>query len=620
VNASNERGTRVAIGLALTAAAVRLVPLHWLHPINWDELEFFRAAQWVGQGRVPYRDFWEHHTPLLWFLFAPFSWIAKSPGAAAIITFRWLQVPIWIATFWLLNVFMRNAGLSRFARWTSMALALCSSLLMLSAVEYRIDPLSCALYLAGLVWWQRGTPRALFGTGVMFGLAGLANMRFGPLLAATLLVMLFVRERRWRINAGALWIFAGGVSVGVVALAYFVATNSLRPLLRGIIFDNRIGDQYGPEFPGVFLHRLLIPFGVRVIATDRLFEWAAVDVGGIAITLIGVIALVLALLRWRTPDERFLLALLTVANLVVIAKMRFVYNYHLQIVVLMLLPLIAWMFESVRWRTAVLALLAVSWVVSGFGAIFRGKELDLAYQDFVMRELDARTKPGEVVFGGNPWALHRESAYRFWFLPDMTGRLVLHGYAPPYEPADIVNNPPAAVVFDFYALKWLQTVQPRIAPYFFRHYIPVWRNLGVPAMSAALPPGKATTWIVPRDGTYRLFASPALAHHPWFRQPLAVASYENNDADRITLRLPPPAANPALVWWIDGRPAVFGSSVPLKKGQRVEANYRGYETVGVILLPGDDMVLFQQPPRGATLEAATTRVTHVPQLGVHFGR
>ena len=28
--------TRVLIGLALTAAAIRLVPLQWLHPLNWD--------------------------------------------------------------------------------------------------------------------------------------------------------------------------------------------------------------------------------------------------------------------------------------------------------------------------------------------------------------------------------------------------------------------------------------------------------------------------------------------------------------------------------------------------------------------------------------------------------
>ena len=41
----NDRGTRAAIGLAITAAIVRLVPLQFLHPLNWDEIEFFEAAK-----------------------------------------------------------------------------------------------------------------------------------------------------------------------------------------------------------------------------------------------------------------------------------------------------------------------------------------------------------------------------------------------------------------------------------------------------------------------------------------------------------------------------------------------------------------------------------------------
>src|SRR5690349_7348599 len=115
----NDRGTRVAIGLAITAAMVRLVPLQWLHPLNWDELEYYRVTRWIAEGRIPFRDFWEHHTPLSWFLFAPFSLLTNSPGVAAIVLMRWAQVPVWIAVFWLVNRWMTNAGLSRFARWSA---------------------------------------------------------------------------------------------------------------------------------------------------------------------------------------------------------------------------------------------------------------------------------------------------------------------------------------------------------------------------------------------------------------------------------------------------------------------------------------------------------------------
>ena len=611
----NEKGVWAAIVLALTAAAVRLLPLQWLHPLNWDEMEFHRAASWIAQGRVPFRDFWEHHTPLAWFLYAPFTLLTDSPGVSAIILMRWVQVPVWIAAFWLLNVWMRNAGLSRFGRWAAMALALSSSMLMTSAVEYRLDVLGIAFYLAGLVLWQRGTPRAMFAAGVMFALCGLTNMRFGPLLVVTVLLLCVVRAAKWKLNPRGMWMIAGGVAASAVALLYFVATDSLRPFLHSVLFENYIGDKFGPEYGPAFLHRLLVQFGVRIIGTDRLFDPAAIDLGGIAILVIGCIGVVRALLRWRTPDDLFVLALLQAASVFVISRMIFVYNYHLQIVVLMMVPLIAWIFERMPRRGIVLAILGAAWLVNLHAAVLRGKELDLRYQDLLMREVHARTRPGERVWAGIPWALRREPAYFFWFLPDMTSRLVEQGHARRWELSEVMRDPPAAVVSDQYAVRWLAKVQPELGPFFVRHYIPVWRNLWVPGMNVRLRPGMGMEWVVPRDGTYRLFAHPAIARHPWFPQPLRVSMYEDNDAELLTLRLPPPAPHPALQWWIDGRPATVGEAVPLRKGQRVRVLSSTTQELGVILLPGNDTVLFRQPPPGASLEAVSTRVTHIPDLG-----
>src|SRR5207244_7387829 len=142
---------RLLVTVTVLGAAVRLLPILGLHPLNWDEIEFFRATDWVRQGLVPYRDFWEHHTPLQWYLFAPFAALTKSPGAAAIVWMRIAQVPLWIATFWLANVWMRRSGLSAIGRWSAIAIAVCSSMLMLAAVEYRVDVVACAVYIAALV-------------------------------------------------------------------------------------------------------------------------------------------------------------------------------------------------------------------------------------------------------------------------------------------------------------------------------------------------------------------------------------------------------------------------------------------------------------------------------------
>ena len=105
----------------------------------------------------------------------------------------------------------------------------------------------------------------------------------------------------------------------------------------------------------------------------------------------------------------------------------------------------------------------------------------------------------------------------------------------------------------------------------------------------------SVTWTVPRDGTYRLFASPELARHSWFRDPFR--AYTGPPLTLRSMRDPPIAVS---------------AGPQLRKGQRVTVLSRGGEPLGVILLSSDDPVLFRQPAEGVSLEAETTRVTHVP--------
>src|SRR5712664_1741915 len=171
-----ERGTALLPVLALLAIGARLLQLLGLHPLVWDEIEFFRATDWVRQGLVPYRDFWEHHTPLQWFLYAPIAALTHSPGAPAIIFMRFAQIPLWIATFALLMRWMERAGIVRWARGTAIAVALCSSLFMLPAVEYRVDTLGCFLLILAIYLVQRMDDGVVYAilAGSAFCLAGFA--------------------------------------------------------------------------------------------------------------------------------------------------------------------------------------------------------------------------------------------------------------------------------------------------------------------------------------------------------------------------------------------------------------------------------------------------------------
>ncbi len=578
----------MTMALAISAAILRLIPLQFLHPLNWDELEFWRATSWIADGRLPFRDYWEHHSPLMWFLFAPLTKLSNSPGVDAIVAMRWAQIPVWIATFALTNVWMRNEGIERFARWAAMSVALCSSLLMIPAVEYRVDSLGCMLVMLGLVLAQR---EKFFLAGAVFCFAGFANLRLGPVLViAVLLVLLKTKMRAWPV-------IAGGFAALIAWIAFFAATDSLHDFIQQCWTDNR-AERYATPVIGGFVHRLLVPFGVRIMASDRLFDPAAVDVGGIAILLLGFAGMVLAA---RVRGNLATIAVLQLTNLLFIASMKFIYNYHFALVVIFMIPLVAAIVERVPKRGAVAVLLVVAWSVNAFASIFRGKEHDRAYQDLIMREVHARTAPGEQVWSGINWALRREPAYRFWFLPELARQLVLAKLAPPY----VVEEPPAAVVFDYNALLWTGTVQRELAPYFMRHYIPLWRELWIPAMNARIAPNSAVQWSVPRDGNYRVYVSAPLARHPWFRNPFAFATYKKADASKFTVELPEPDAGPVQFDAAPGR---------LRKGQKLTAWNPSNVELAVILLPTNDRVLFRQPANGATLEGETTRVTHVPRL------
>ncbi|HEY3055593.1 MAG TPA: hypothetical protein VGK31_06645 [Thermoanaerobaculia bacterium] len=604
---------RLLITVTVLAASVRMLPILGLHPLNWDEIEFFRATDWVRQGLVPYRDFWEHHTPLQWYLFAPFAALTKSPGAAAIVWMRIAQIPLWIATFWLANLWMRRSGLSAIGRWTAIALAVCSSMLMLAAVEYRVDVVGCALYIAALVVLAEPSPgtRAFFA-GALLCLAGFANLRLGPLLALTVLLDAIIdrREQRWRFNRRAVWVVAGGVATFVLVLGYFAMRGASLPMYQYVWVENYLGDKYAERVPWAFVHRMLIPFGIRIYGGANAFEWTGIDIAGAALVILGLIGLARALTRWRRPDETFFFAVLQIANMIFIARMKFVYHYHLEIVILMMLPFVAAEVERLNHTRVIAAFAVVALLLSAALSIFRGKERDFAYQDLIMREADAHTPPGSKVFDGVGWALRRKPAYQFWFLPDLIRQLVPHGHAPPYRIAEWITDPPRAVITDRNAAVWLAQ-NPDLGAFVIHHYVPLWRNLWLPALNVRLDREHGVAeWHTLMDGDYRVIASLALAAHPWFQHPLAYRVSANTE-----IRADSPSAIANVIWYVNRRPAApVRGILRLRKGDIVNVVSMLPEPVGIFLLPGKEPVWFRQPPPAVTLDSEAPRVTHVPDL------
>lgn len=616
---NTRRATALLGGLSLLSVIARLFQLQGLHPIVWDEIEFFRATGWVRRGLVPYRDFWEHHTPLQWFVFAPVTALTDSPGVSAILLMRWAQLPLWIATFVLLRGWMRRTGISAFGAWTAMALALCSTLFMLPAVEYRVDVLGSLVYIAALVFLQRVADSRTFAFlgGAMLCLSGLANLRLGPLAVLTLLLVGVVRtrERAWGGNARAKWCFAGATAAFAAACAYFAATHSARIAFQRVWTDNSISTGLEEATPWMFVHRFAIAFGVRLSGSGPPFQLSAIDPGGVAIIVIGAIGLVRALRGFRAPGDDFFLAFVQLANLLFIAAMKYIFNYHLEIAVLLMTPLIAIEIDrftaSESRRRAVIALVVLAAAVNIAAAVFRGKESDTVYEDFVMREVDRRTPPGSKVFDSVGWALRRDPAYRYWFMRANVFVMEQRKLFESYTIADILRDPPGAVIADHDLRHWLYDHRP-LGEFVVRHYLPLWREIWLPGMSARVTPlAPAARWIVLAGGTYDIYASANLASHPWYRQPLD-----------FELPLWRGAGPPSLAdrgaridWFVDGTPISATAALTLRRGQRLDAISREPLPVGIMLINAKNDAAFCQPPRGTTLEASDLPRWHLPDLG-----
>lgn len=148
-----------ALSLALGAYLWRLYILR-VRYFDEDEFEHLHAAWCVSKGLLPYRDFFEHHTPWLYFFFAQFFRFynvdTKFTDAQAFLFFArtWMWIfagVILVLTFWLGNIW-RDARVGCIA-----ALFLGNTLMFLEkTIEVRPDVPSLAFWLACLVAVVRG--------------------------------------------------------------------------------------------------------------------------------------------------------------------------------------------------------------------------------------------------------------------------------------------------------------------------------------------------------------------------------------------------------------------------------------------------------------------------------
>ena len=585
-------------GLVGAFALWGLLNLQWGRGIAWDEVEFLRATDWIRQGRVPYRDFFEHHTPIAWFLMAPFESLAHEPGVAPVLWLRWVQVLLWGLAVWRINAWMREDGDAPWIRSAATACLLGTPFFVLSALEYRVDTLGTLFVLLGLDRLRRPGNRPEMIAGAFLALAVLSNLRFAPLVVtvAGVASCMDLAGHRWRIQASR---FARITSGAIMALApwfvYLILTRSLGAMWQYCFIDNKLSQQFMEA--------------TRATSVYLAYPFVNFDTPGLLLE-VGVIACGAVVLRTaRRPRFLHLLLLAQAANLAFIAVMKVQYLYHFELSLCLAVPSLAYVLSQAAGTPrrqallvrVVLIALGLGLAVNLFNLIARNDHPSLVYQDQVLKEAARLAPPGSRVLDGCGWLLNREPAYRYWFIPMLVRELSLEGRIPSYSPEDFRKDPPALVIASIRLGNW-SGEWPETGKLVITHYLPTMPNVWVPGLSFPFNPQRKTwTWTVPADGEYRLLCRDYLYGHPWFRSPFMIISSLITTTTKFTIDPEqfPSEGQDQVNWVLNGHAAALdGGVIKLKRGDILTGDFTGKGPLGVMLVPKGTGLLFQpEPPR-----------------------
>ena len=169
---------RFAMRLLLGACVFLLLGVH-TRGIDPDELEHLHAGFCVWNGEVPYRDFFEHHAPALYYLIQPL-FLCFGPTLTVLWCGRLLMLGFSVGTLWLTKrLAERTYGES--AGWMAAALLAIGTIFISKGNELRPDvPATFFIIGAANVALLRQSDRSwrhLWCVGALLGLATLFTQK-----------------------------------------------------------------------------------------------------------------------------------------------------------------------------------------------------------------------------------------------------------------------------------------------------------------------------------------------------------------------------------------------------------------------------------------------------------
>jgi hypothetical protein len=465
------------------------------------------------------------------------------------------------------------------------------------ALEYRVDSLSTVLTIfAALAHAKAFRNRGwALGTGALWNLVALANLRLAPLALCGIVLALVLdpEARRWRVNPRFLSVAAGALLPVLIWVALLLLTHSLGAAFQRTMVENAASNAS-------------LPIGGGRVGAAMAPLVNGFDLPGLLLLGVGLAGMFLALLEIRKPGPIQALALLQLSNILFIFKMRVHYPYHFQAVIFLMVPLAAHAINWVAarkagfraWPRVALAVLALQLAWNGWSYFTTQPCEDWAYQDTIIRAAETETRPDQKVLDGCGPVLKRDPAYQYWFLPLLVRMLSSDGRLERYPLNDFIQKPPGAVLYNVRMGNWLQE-NPALLKQAITHFLPDYPNLWLPGLSGVLTSEHPQLrFVVPVSGEYRVLASPQLASHPWFQSPLSVGLPRVRIDPSLTLNVAtfPSEGLASLHWKVNGQEQEAGvGRLQLKQGDLLEVTSMDAAPIGLLVVPANRTVLFRSP-------------------------
>ena len=187
-------------GLLIAAGVLQAfeIPNRGIDP---DELEHLHAAYCVWSGEVPYRDFFEHHAPALYYLLMPLFWLS-GPQLSVLWAGRVVMFGCSLATLWFTGRLARRWAGDR-AGLLAMTLLAWTTVFHSKGIELRPDVPAMLLLVLAIGQFDfatgGGSWRRFLALGLLLGLAMLFTQKSivpaAAIAAAACLARLLTRSR-----------------------------------------------------------------------------------------------------------------------------------------------------------------------------------------------------------------------------------------------------------------------------------------------------------------------------------------------------------------------------------------------------------------------------------------